>query len=117
MTTTYEKHELDIMPDMTGPEWAAFVADIRERGQVRPIILYEGQILDGWQRHRACVELGIEPVVEVFEGDDEAAFHYSLALNLRRSQYSPDQMAMVTAEIELLLEARRPKQQSLFEVS
>lgn len=113
--TTYEKHELNIMPDISGPEWAAFVADIRERGQVHAIILYEGQILDGWQRYRACVELGIEPKVEAFEGDDEAAWDYCMSVNLRRASYTRDQLAMVAVELEPLLEARQPRQQSLFE--
>ncbi len=113
--TTYEKHELNIMPDITGPEWRAFVASIRASGQVHPITLHEGKILDGWQRYRACVEVRIEPKVETFTGDDEAAWVYFLGANLRRAHYTRDQMAMAAAELEPLLEAHRPKQLPLFE--
>ncbi|MCL4413904.1 MAG: ParB N-terminal domain-containing protein [Actinobacteria bacterium] len=113
--TTYIKHELNIMPDISGPEWTAFVASVKASGQVHPIMLYQGKILDGWQRYRACAELGIEPKVAVFEGDDEAAWAYFLGMNFRRAQYSPDQLAMVAAELEPLLDAQRPKQLPLFE--
>ena len=116
MTTTYERHELNVMPDISGADWEAFVAAIKTHGQMFPITLFEGKILDGWQRYRACIELGIEPIVKAFEGGDEAAFDYFLDMNLRRKNYTRDQLAMMAVELEPLLEAHQPRQQSLFEV-
>ena len=113
--TSYERHELNLMPDMTAAEYAGLMASIKASGQIHPIMLYQGKILDGWQRYRACVELGLEVTAEAFEGDDEAALAYGRSMNLVRAAYTPDQLAAITAEIELLLEARRPQQQSLFE--
>lgn len=121
MTTSYERHEFAIMPDMRGPEWRAFLASVKQHGQVHPITLYQGKVLDGWQRYRACVELGIEPKVEMFEGDDLDALHHMISVNCLRAQYTWDQQAAIQADLELCAEreaeARRPKQQALFEVS
>jgi ParB-like chromosome segregation protein Spo0J len=115
--TTYERHELNIMPDLTGSEWLAFLASIKASGQVHPITIYQGKVLDGWQRYRACVRFGIEPVVKAFEGDDLDALHYWRSMNLVRAHYTRDQQAAIQAGLEQWLEDRRPQQQSLFEVS
>jgi hypothetical protein len=47
---------------------------MEDSGQREPIVLYEGQVLDGWQRLRACRALGIEPRYEVFAGNDPIEF-------------------------------------------
>ena len=46
--------------DIKGRAWTKFVENLRARGNVqqRKIMLYEGQIIDGWQFHRAHVEIG-----------------------------------------------------------
>ncbi len=53
--------------DIYGPAWDDLVNDMRKWGLGKhKITLYEGQILDGWQRYRACLEAGIEPEFETF---------------------------------------------------
>jgi len=49
--------------DLEGQRRESLLADIREHGfDARyPIVLHDGQILDGWQRQTVCVELDIEP--------------------------------------------------------
>lgn len=51
----------EYFPLITGEEFQAMVASIKENGLRKPITLYEGQILDGRNRHRACVEAGVKP--------------------------------------------------------
>ena len=98
--TSYEAHELALVfPPMSEPEFAAFKEDIREQGQQEAIILYEGKILDGLHRYRACLELGREPRVVRFEGNPRAAAQMVLGRNFHRRHLTTSQRALVAAEM------------------
>ena len=98
--TTYEAHELaSVFPPMSEPEFAAFKEDIREQGQQESIILYEGKILDGLHRYRACRELGREPRVIRFEGNPRAAAQLVLGRNFHRRHLTTSQRALIAAEM------------------
>ena len=98
-----ERHYLSaIFPDMQPAEYTALCNSIREHGQVHPIIVFQGQVLDGWQRYRVCQELGIDPRIEPFHGDELDALHYVVGTNLRRRHPTPDQLAMVAADVEAM---------------
>jgi hypothetical protein len=98
--TKYEPHELALVfPPMTEPEFAAFKEDIREHGQHEPITLYEGKILDGLHRYRACHELGRDARVVRFEGNPRAAAQLVLGRNFHRRHLTTSQRAMVAAEM------------------
>lgn len=100
MITRYQPHELALVfPPMTEPEFAAFKADIKEQGQREPITLYEGKILDGLHRYRACQELGLEPRVVRFEGNPRAAAQLVLGRNFHRRHLTTSQRAIVAAEM------------------
>ena len=83
-------------PDMGDAEFAEFVADIKERGQLIPIVISGGEVIDGRKRLRACQQLGVEPrVVDLGGGDPRAA---ARSLNLLRTHYTPSQRAMFAAQ-------------------
>jgi hypothetical protein len=64
----------DSFPMMDGVSYDELVRDIQEHGLLDPVIMFEGMILDGRNRKKACQELGL-PAREVqYEGDDPQAF-------------------------------------------
>jgi len=73
----------NIFPLMTGAEYDALVSDIAEHGQHEAIWLYDGMVLDGRNRLRACNQLGLAPEFREYTGDDPQAFVVSLNLHRR----------------------------------
>ncbi len=47
-----------LFPPMTEDEFAAIAADVAANGLVEPIMLLEGEILDGIHRLRGCLQAG-----------------------------------------------------------
>jgi hypothetical protein len=78
-------------PAMSAEDFAALVADVKANGQREPIMLFEGMVLDGWHRYRACDQLGVKPQHFTFSGSDPVAF--VLSHNLHRRHLTPSQRA------------------------
>lgn len=70
-------------------------ADIRQNGQLVPIELFGGKILDGRRRWLACEKVGIEPITREVNPADPVV--YVLSLNLHRRHLDKGQRAMVGA--------------------
>ncbi len=86
-----------IFPLLEGREFAELCNDIKANGQREPIWVYEGKILDGRNRFRACNAVGVTPRTAPYAGDDPLAF--VLSLNLHRRHLSESQRGMVAAKI------------------
>ena len=86
-----------IFPLLEGREFAELCNDIKANGQREPIWVYEGKILDGRNRFRACNAVGVTPRTAPYTGDDPLAF--VLSLNLHRRHLSESQRGMVAAKI------------------
>jgi site-specific DNA-methyltransferase (adenine-specific) len=67
----------DAFPMMDAARLDELKADIAANGQREPITVCDGMILDGRNRYRACIELGIEPETRKYSGDPWA-FAWSL---------------------------------------
>ena len=82
---TLKAHRLaKLTPDMTSGEKIGLQRDIKKHGVREPIVVYQGEILDGRHRYAACRELGLEcPSVE-FRGTDKEAADLVMSLNLHR---------------------------------
>jgi len=86
-------------PAMTPTELDALTADVEARGQRHAIIVYEGQVLDGWHRYQACQRLGLEPLTQPFTGDDAAARALVLTTNLHRRHLTASQRAVAVVAV------------------
>jgi AAA domain len=82
---------------LTDDRLAELAQDIREHGLLDKIDLYQGKILDGRGRYRACLMAGVKPEFEVFTGADPLA--YVASRNQHRRDLNPSQRAMVAAKI------------------
>ena len=72
---SYEDHPIASCWRLTNKtEHHALTMSIRRSGLLLPIMLYEGKILDGRNRYRACVEAGVAPRFEEYKGDDALQF-------------------------------------------
>ena len=101
-----EFHEIaNIFPLIQGKEFDDLVTDIEENGVHQPIVMYEGKVLDGRNRSRACYEIGLVPDSFEYDGGDPVG--YVLSLNLHRRHLNESQRAMVGANIATL-EVGRP---------
>jgi ParB-like chromosome segregation protein Spo0J len=67
MSKPLEPHQLAaLFPELPPEELNLLARDIKTRGQLEPIIVYKGLILDGRNRYRACQIAGVKPRIEEF---------------------------------------------------
>ena len=83
----------DLFPLLEGDEFDALTKDIHINGLLEPIWTYQGEILDGRNRFRACEAIGIEPELRDYEGNDPLSF--VIAMNIVRRHLSASQKAMI----------------------
>jgi ParB-like chromosome segregation protein Spo0J len=83
----------NIFPLMDEDELRTLAEDIGLRGQLVPIELCDGMIIDGRNRWAACEFAGIEPITVEVNPKDPVA--YVLSLNLHRRHLDETQRAMV----------------------
>ena len=95
----WETHEVTaLFPPMSDADFAALVADIRDKGQLEPVWTYAGKVIDGRHRLRACKELGVTPKTREWDGHG-SLLEFVISLNLRRRQLKENQRAMVAARM------------------
>lgn len=92
-----------IFPMMSELEYSGLVDDIKANGLREPVWLHrDGRIIDGRNRYRACMQLGIEPDKRTYQGDDSGLVSFVVSLNLHRRHLNESQRAMVAARIAAL---------------
>ncbi len=97
---TYSFHAYsEFFPLLEGDDLEALVLDIQEHGQIHPIILYKGSILDGRNRFRACQIAGVTPRFEEFKGTEAEALDYATSLNLTRRHLTTAQRAILAVQL------------------
>jgi len=108
----YDAHPLaDLLPLITGAEFDALVADIRQHGLRVPITIFQDRILDGRNRLRACKVAEVEPRFEHFDGDEDDALAFVLSLNVARRHLTTCQRAVLALKLLPLEEERARERQ------
>lgn len=105
---TFEIHPAaNIFPEMTDDEAKSLMIDIRENGQREPIILFNGKVIDGRNRLRACRWLGFEPKTREYQGREDEIVSYVLSLNLHRRHLTEGQRAMIASNLATMKQGAR----------
>lgn len=98
----------ELFPMMTAEAFAALKADIAEHGQREDIVLWDGKLIDGRNRLKACLELGVEP--EFCEMDAEAdPVPRIISLNLHRRHLTESQRATIASELATMKRGKPSK--------
>ena len=101
-----EKHKYNIFPEASTDDFQLLLSDMEQNGYDKRflIVLFEGEILDGWNRWKACKELDVVPITEVFYGTKSDAINYTMRSNKRRN-LSSSQWAAIAVEAEDIITA------------
>ncbi|NPT36232.1 hypothetical protein [Paraburkholderia xenovorans] len=97
-------------PSFSEDDLAALVEDIRQFGQRESGLVFEGMVLDGWNRYQACVRLGIEfnyiEFEEEYPGIDPE--DYVVSKNLHRRHMTDSQRAASVIAVSRWVPVGRP---------
>ncbi len=112
-----KKHEFhpaaNIFPlNDTGPEFQAFVEDIKRNGLRHPIVLHEGKILDGRRRYLACQKARVEPEFLAWDGRGSPV-DFVISLNIHRRHLTPSQRAVLALDLLAEEEGKAKERQKL----
>lgn len=91
-----------IFPLMQGAEFDALVESIRTSGLLNPIWLHpDGSIIDGRNRYRACLEAGVEPRYQKWNGKGSRT-DFVVAQNIERRHLNGTQRALLAKKLQPL---------------
>src|ERR1035437_270286 len=105
-TFKMKKHNYNILPEMSEDEFRRLKNDIQinKYDPKYPIYLYNGDILDGWNRQRACDELNITPPYKDFEGTDAEAWDFVMR-SINRRNLTSEQYACIAILAKPIIKA------------
>lgn len=89
-----------ILPKLSTLDFEALLTSIKKFGQMAPIIVHNGTVIDGRHRLWACNELGVTPKTCEWSGptDPEGLLQAVVALNVSRRQLTISQRACVAVK-------------------
>jgi hypothetical protein len=116
MATTLRPHPFAaLFPALPPEEFEQLVQDIKERGQMEPIVLHQGRILDGRNRYKACQIAGVKPRIEEFDPKTSRRNpeEFVLSRNLRRRHLSVGQKAAIALDWSEQIDPKPEKTKAL----
>lgn len=104
-----------LFPLMDGVDLTRLVDDVREHGLLEPIVLLDGEILDGRNRLRACELAKVEPAFVEAKLNGLSPVEYVVSHNLHRRHLTTGQRAALALDVLPRLEAEAKERQRLSE--
>lgn len=112
----YEQHPYgQLIPKMQAAQFAELQKSIEANGLQIPIKLFQGQVLDGWNRYTACnninendPEHAVSIKYEDFQGTEAEALSYVLAANLARRHLTENDRLKVALKVRKELKKLAP---------
>jgi hypothetical protein len=97
-TTKLQRHPLSEKFSLptSEDERLALSLDMKSNGQHQDIILFQGMVLDGWERYMGCLQQGLTPQFKEYKGDNPAAVAFGA--NAMRRKLSSVQKALFGAK-------------------
>jgi modification methylase len=104
----------NLFPLIQGDEYERLKADIAANGLLEAIWLHpDSSIIDGRNRHRACLDLGIEPRFRTWNGQGSLVA-FVVSLNLERRHLTSSQRAVIALDaLPLFEEEARERHEKL----
>lgn len=106
----YQRHNLSrIFPEMSKKEKIALVISMRTHGfdPAFRILLYEGQIIDGWHRYEAALEAGVEPLFDNWTGTRNSLVDFVMTANAVRRHLSGAALSLALSKAASMLGEKR----------
>ena len=95
-----------LFPLLEGDAYQDLKKAIEQHGQQEPIVLQGNVLIDGRNRLRACLDLGIEPKIREFEEAREADIgRYIISTNIYRRHLHPDRQIAICSLANRLIRA------------
>lgn len=101
----YEKHEFNIFPEIKKDSQAYEQLKESIQGGYRkeePLVIFEGKILDGWNRYIICKEIDITATTRIVNFSRIEAIEYIKGSNARRDLTNKEQRTAIYIELHAL---------------
>jgi len=102
----------NIFPLMSESEFESLKADIKKYGLLNPIVLFNGKIVDGRNRYKACIATGIKPKFINYSGKESELFNYVISLNINRRHLTISQKACISIDLIPTIEIQTKERHS-----
>lgn len=102
----------ELFPPLGEVELRLLAEDIRQNGLLHPITMFDGKILDGRNRYRACNMAGVKPRFVRWTGTG-SPLEWVISSNLHRRHLTGSQKAVLALEMLPLLEEEAKERQRL----
>lgn len=89
-----------MLPDLKDEEYQALVQSIRESGLQEPIVFWDGKLIDGRHRMKACLEAKRRiKAVQLYNVSESQMIQWLIGHHIGRRHLDPSQRAIIAADM------------------